>query len=160
MEGKPPHFLVRGGLIGPEQLERARRVARESGASVLSELVRLEIVGEAELVEFLARSLKLPLIDLAHATPDLAVMRLVPVELARKYCCLPVQRDETAITIATMDPINIRALEAIKFHTGLPVKVAVARASEINAVIAFLAQYDNDYDNLEVMYGPPPAADE
>ena len=55
MEPRIAEFLVRGGVVTREQLTQAQEKERDSGSSLVKELVRLGFTTEDNLTQFLAK---------------------------------------------------------------------------------------------------------
>ncbi|OHE56912.1 MAG: type IV-A pilus assembly ATPase PilB, partial [Thermodesulfovibrio sp. RBG_19FT_COMBO_42_12] len=77
---------------------------------------------------------------------DPSVLKLVPVDIARKYLVMPVARVGAILTIAMADPSNVFAIDDIKFMTGYNVEVVVSNESSILNAIS--AHYAGHGDNL------------
>ena len=63
------------------------------------------------------------------------VIKLIPVETARKYQILPLSRVGSSLTVAMVDPTNVFALDDIKFMTGFNIEPVVASESSIGEAI-------------------------
>jgi type IV pilus assembly protein PilB len=127
-------MLVESGLISKEQLLAALKSQRASGGKLGENLVRVgAILDEEEMASFIARQMNLGLISLSEIEIDEETVRLVPKDLAQKYLLIPVSRTNRVLTVATADPRNVQALDAIKFITGCTVKPVVAPESQIRA---------------------------
>ena len=78
---------------------------------------------------------KLPLLDLNDTSPDEDAVLRVKEEVARKYGAIPIGVDGRNMTVAMTDPLNVAALEDLRFHTGLFVRPVLASASQIAEAI-------------------------
>jgi type IV pilus assembly protein PilB len=128
-------LLVRENLISAQSLQRAVTAQRAEGGRLGSHLVKLGLVKEGELTDFLARQYNVPRIDLDKLTIDPAILKLVPREVALKHMVVPVSRSGPSIVIAMADPSNIYAIDDIKFLTGYNVEAGVAAEPSILAAI-------------------------
>jgi len=129
-------MLVESGLISKEQLLAALKSQRASGGKLGENLVRVgAILDEEEMASFIARQMNLGIITLSEIEIDEETVRLVPKDLAQKYLLIPVSRTNRVLTVATADPRNVQALDAIKFITGCTVKPVVAPESQIRACL-------------------------
>ena len=77
----------------------------------------------------------MPSINLAYFEVDPGVIKLIPVETARKYQILPLSRVGSSLTVAMVDPTNVFALDDIKFMTGFNIEPVVASESSISEAI-------------------------
>src|SRR5438270_3404060 len=130
-------LLVREKIISSKQLEKAIRVQRESGpnARLGSTLVSLGFVSDEEVTNFLSRQYGVPAINLQYFEIDASVVKLIPVETAKRYQILPLSRVGASLTIAMVDPTNVFAMDDIKFMTGFNIEPVVASESAIMEAI-------------------------
>jgi len=121
-------LLVKEKIITPEQLDRALKAQRESGGQIRlgSTLVQLGYVSDEEVTNFLSRQYGVPAINLQYFEIDPSVVKLIPVETAKRYQVLPLSRVGASLTIAMVDPTNVFAMDDIKFMTGFNIEPVVA----------------------------------
>jgi type IV pilus assembly protein PilB len=137
-------LLAASGLITPEQLAAAIKLQRTSKEKLGSILVRQDFISEDQLLGFLSAQYGLPSMPLAGISIEADVLRLVPVELARRYDVLPIKRVGKALTLAMADPVNIEAIDRVSETTGLRVLPVVAGQASLRATITRL--YDEPAD--------------
>ncbi|MBP1641690.1 MAG: pilB2 [Acidobacteria bacterium] len=135
MSNRLGDVLVRSGKITPQQLQEGLAFQKEKGGRIGSALVKLGLVSEKELVEFLSQHFGVPAIDLARVDVDESVIKIVPAEVARKYMILPVAKVGPKVTLAMIDPTNVFAMDDIKFMTGYTVDPVVASESALRIAI-------------------------
>jgi hypothetical protein len=63
------------------------------------------------------------------------VIKLIKPETAKKYRVVPVKKEVKSLVLAMMDPLDIEAMDEIRFATGLTVKPSLALDSEIRDAI-------------------------
>ena len=56
--------------------------------------------------------------DPANYAIDPKIVKLISIEIARKYKVLPLGKAGTSLQVAMFDPTNYRALDDLKFITG------------------------------------------
>jgi type IV pilus assembly protein PilB len=110
-------ILIRERLISPEQLQAALADARQSNTRVGYSLIKLGFIAEAELTRTLARQYRVPAVDLEKVNVDAKILKLVAAELAHKHLVLPLRRVGRTLTIAMANPIDVAAIDALKFAT-------------------------------------------
>lgn len=123
--------LVKDGLITGEQLETAREEQKRTGETLGQVLVKLSFLTEDQLVSFLARRLDLPQVDLSSYLVDPEVINQVPEKLARRYKIIPLFQVENTLTVAMADPLNVFALDEIRFQTGREVEPVISTEPNI-----------------------------
>ncbi|HEY5599556.1 MAG TPA: GspE/PulE family protein, partial [Candidatus Manganitrophaceae bacterium] len=131
-------LIVNAQLITDEQLQKALNAQKKEGGRLGSILVRLGFIEEAKLLKFLSQQYGVPSIDLAKLDIDPAVVKLIPVEVVKKYRVLPIKRLGATLTLAMVDPTDVFAIDDIKFMTGYNVEPIIAAES---AVIEKIGQY-------------------
>ena len=127
-------LLTAQGLITHAELGRALAEQNRTKEKVGAILVRMGLISEDQLVEFLARQYRVPILELPEALdPDL--LRLIPAEIARKYELIPVERKGGSLTVAVGDPTNGVAVDDVSFLTGLRIVPGIAAPSAIRGAI-------------------------
>lgn len=108
--------LITQGVISEDQLRIALLEQMKSNQPVGKLLVSLGFVSEATLRDALGESLGQVSVDLSRAIIDSVALRLVPRELAKRHCILPLDYDaaQQKLTIATADPNDIVALDRLR----------------------------------------------
>ena len=128
-------MLITAKIITEAQLNQALTMQKKSGGRLGTTLIKLGYVTEDKLVAFLSKQFGVPSINLAEYKVNPAIVKLVPMDMARKYTIIPVARVGAKLTIAMADPSNIFAIDDVKFMTGYNVEVAVASESAILSAI-------------------------
>jgi len=128
-------LLLGAGLINQHQLDEALAEQKSSQQKLGGILGRRGFLSERQMLEVLSQQYGIPTVDLSAVTPEPELLKLVPADLARKYCVLPVERHDTSIHLAVPDPTELSALDAIGFITGLHVVPLLAELDEIQATI-------------------------
>jgi type IV pilus assembly protein PilB len=166
-------LLVREGLITAEQLRNALLDARKENTRIGYSLIKLGFIAESELTRMLARQYRVPAVDLERVTVDPRILKLVPPELAHKHTVLPLRRVGRTLTLAMANPIDVAAIDALKFasrHEIEPVvvgeytlkthlnkyypidaKKVAEELQEQSNLTAILDQIENDENDLEVI---------
>ena len=131
MAAKLGQLLIASNIISEDQLKEALILQRREGGRLGTNLVKLGHITEEKLVGFLSRQYGVPAINLSDYKIDPSVLKLVPVDIARKYLIMPVARVGATLTIAMADPSNVFAIDDVKFMTGYNVEVVVSNESSI-----------------------------
>jgi type IV pilus assembly protein PilB len=135
MAQKLGEMLISANIITAEQLKQALNLQKKAGGRLGTNLVKLGYVTEEKLVAFLSKQFGVPAIKLSDYKIDPAVVKLIPIEMARKYTIMPVARVGATLTIAMTDPSNVFAIDDVKFMTGYNVEVAVSSETGIATAI-------------------------
>jgi len=135
-------MLVQAGRITPEQLESAVKQQRESNEKFADILVRIgAIADEDELTHFIGRQLNIGALRLSDVELDPEVVKLIPLDIARRFNVIAVSKVGKTLVVAISDPHNIYVLDAIKFITGCSIQPVI---SPERAITRSIEQYYAD----------------
>lgn len=129
-------MLIDNNLITAEQLNQAMNLQKKEGGRLGSNLAKLGYVPEDKLLMFLSKQLNTAAINLSEHKIDPAIIKLIPLEMAKKYVIMPISRIGATLTIAMADPSNIFAVDDVKFMTGYNVEVVLSTESGILKAIS------------------------
>jgi type IV pilus assembly protein PilB len=135
MEPRVAELLVRGGVVSRDQLNRAQQKGRDSGSSVMKELIQLGFTTEQTLTEFLAKQFGIEKIELTPEEIEESVFSLVPPQLTQKHQLVQTKLTGSILTVAMADPTDLIAINEIKFITGYGVRVVLASPSAIKKTL-------------------------
>ncbi len=128
-------MLLRAGIIDEEKLERAIEHQRNQGGKIYGALVKLDLVDEDDVVEFLSRQLGLPTVSLEEIDVDPDAVKLLAAEKAQKYMAIPYGQVNSTLYVAMADPTDLNAIDDIKFMTNMSVEVSIATESQIKKAL-------------------------
>lgn len=131
MSSRLGELLVKASLITPEQLNKALAEQKAAGGRLGFNLTKLGFLNEEALTTFLSKQYNVPAINLSEFEIDPSVIKLIPLDVAKKYLVIPVNRAGSTLILAMSDPSNIFALDDIKFMTGYNVEAVVAAEGSI-----------------------------
>ncbi|MCC6349062.1 MAG: Flp pilus assembly complex ATPase component TadA [Candidatus Eisenbacteria bacterium] len=141
-------MLTEAGLVDEQQLARAIEEHKRTGVMLGAALLSLGFVREPDLVALLQKQLRLPVVDLEETVPDEHALAKIAEELARKYVAIPVEVGKKALTVAMADPLNVAALEDLRFHAGMFIQPVLAGASQILDAIERYYHLDNSMNEV------------
>jgi general secretion pathway protein E len=125
--------LIEGGTIDRRTLDRAGRVAVETGGRLDHVLTQLGLVSERGLAEALAQLVGAPLAE-ARDYPDAPLfLDRLKVKFLRKVRALPIAATNGRATLAMADPLDVFTRNAVAAALGHPVGIAVAVPIELEA---------------------------
>ncbi len=162
------NILMERGIISAGRWEKMLSGARDSDEALLDSLSAEGAGTEIELLDMLAKELKVPFIELAYYIVDPVLCRIIPAAIAFSHTILPLHRGKDFLTLAMADPTNTQAIEDIEFMLGLKVRPVLARSRDIvklseevfkDYIIDENANNDSWYDSDEDEFGPEPTAD-
>ena len=124
--------LLERGLLSEAQLEELLSSQSKQKMRLGEAAVKLGFVAESDLAKFLADFFVLPYIDLDETEElDLQAVELVPQTLARRYELLIIKKEEDVVTVVMTDPLDVRAIDAVRLETQCRIRKAVSTRSAI-----------------------------
>ena len=142
-------LLLEDKLITDADLAAAVTEQQRSGQLLGATLVRMGLVTEDALLRLLQRQLSLPLVDLTEVVVDEQVLTYVAEELARKYVALPIEIEgRSTLVVAMADPLNVAALEDLRFHSGMFIQPVLASPTAIVEAIQRYYHIDTSMNEL------------
>jgi general secretion pathway protein E len=128
-------ILAEQGLISPEQLDRAIAEQRRTGERLDRVLVRLGLVSRDDVLRALGDQFQMPVVDLATTAVASDVLETLPAQLVYKQRCVPIERRNGSLTVATSDPFELTALDELKLLTGCSIELVLADEDELHKFI-------------------------
>lgn len=129
-------MLVSKGLITRRQLIEALNEQRDHGGRLGEVLIRLKMVSYEAITHALAEYLSIEYIRFEDvAKIDIAIARLLPEALARRFCLVALGEIDGKVIIAMEDPLNVVALDTIAPKIKRPIQVVVSSREEITKAI-------------------------
>src|SRR3989337_4121282 len=144
MPARLGQLLITSNIITEDQLKEALGLQRKEGGRLGTNLVKLGHITEEKLVAFLSRQYNVPAINLTDYKVDPSLLKLIPVDMARKYLIMPVARVGATLTVAMVDPSNVFAIDDVKFRTGYNVEVVVTSESSMVDAISNYYMVNSD----------------
>ncbi|TAN64446.1 type II secretion system protein GspE [bacterium] len=130
-------LLVESGLITAEQLADALEDGRsQKGVRLGAIIVKKGYATELDIAQTLSFQLNIPFVDIASAVPEPESFTLLNEKLAQKYLIFPLSHDKRVIRLAMTDPLNLDAIDDVKFSTGLQAQPCVATPTDVGAAIS------------------------
>jgi type IV pilus assembly protein PilB len=143
-------LLLQEGLLTPEQLNEALEEQGRTGDRIGTTLIRLGMLTEDTLVEFIGKQFSVPQVNITKLTVPKDIINLIPLDVAQKYQAIPFGRMGNTLHIAMADPGNLFVIDDLRFLTRKNVQVHVASDKAIKRV---LAAQDAGNDSLEDVLG-------
>lgn len=131
-------LLIEAGLVTADQLESAIQVQKKSGKKLSDILVDQGVVDSQDMLMMRSIQLNVPIIDLTRHQVQPDAMRLISVDLAKKYDAIPLDTIEDALVVVMSDPEDIEAVGAFTAASGMKIEVTIASLEDIRNAIAQL----------------------
>lgn len=129
-------MLVKSGKISQEELDHALEVQKESKGRLSNVLIEIgAIADEEELFEFIGKQLNIGALRLSDVELNPEIVKLIPLDIARKFNVIAISRVGKTLIVAISDPNNIYVLDAIKFITGCNIQPVISPERSIQKAI-------------------------
>ena len=135
-------MLVDANVLSQQQIDDAIKLQKDTGKRLGSILVDHGFISETQLIDVLKMQLGIDFIDINKETIEPSMASIVPKSIAEQYHVVPIRVEKEKLILAMEDPLNFRALEAVKQITKYKVVPYIAYASAIKRAILVL--YENE----------------
>ncbi len=126
-------------------LEEEAAQAREAVREVAPE----SLATEEDMLRVLAEQTGMPYVRLTEYDITGELLSIIPADVARMYRVLPIQLEDNIVTVAMVDPLNIRTLDDLELLVGHPVRGAIANENDIlDAIDEYYGDQEADIDQI------------
>jgi type IV pilus assembly protein PilB len=128
--------LVQAGQLKEAEAEQLLAQAHSAKTSLIEQIIISQKAGALDIARFVADTFGYPLLDLAafdeaHIPPDAIDRKLIAT-----HKVIPLNKRGNRLSVAIADPTNLRALDEIRFQTGLAVDPIVVEQSKLAPLVA------------------------
>jgi type IV pilus assembly protein PilB len=132
-------------LIQQGRLAESDAVACTTGAPAVAngfllELAQRKLISPREIARFAAETFGYPLIDISAIDRASIPRDAIDRKLMAKHQVVPLGKRQNRLVVAAADPSNMRALDEIRFQTGLQVDLVVAEADRLGRLSESLSE--------------------
>ena len=128
-------MLVKDKIISQAQFTEAAQAASR-GKGYVRFLIEKKYIAETKLLAYLSHKFGLPSINITKFEVGPNIIRLVPVDFAKKNQLIPIQSNQGTLVVVMCDPINVPSLESLKFITKMNVEAVLTSYSAFDAAMA------------------------
>ena len=128
--------LVQAGRIKEAEAEMLLSQAAATKTSFIDQLVAARKITTPEIARFAADTFGYPLLDLAAFDEAHILTNAVDRKLIASHRVVPLHKRGNRLSIAIADPTNLRALDEIRFQTGMAVDPIIVDDSKLAPLVA------------------------
>src|SRR5881227_438179 len=140
-------LFVEQRVLQPSQADDVLQEAQLNGKNIEQALVDGGFVDEHGFYQVVADALGTDFVDLSENEIAPEILRLIPGGLARLHRALPITASDNTLTVALVDPLDLRAAEDLRFALGKDVHVVVSPTEQIEDQIK--RYYGTDTASME-----------
>lgn len=143
-------FLIRQGLVTPEQVADAQTEATRLSRPALQLLVERGVISRGDAAKAAAAAFGHEFVELAEMSIDPAAAALLPAETARNYGVLPLRIEDGRIVVAVplTQLANLEMREDVERLTRRPATLVVANRDDIVMKINDMYRAEGELTNL------------
>ena len=159
-------------LVQHGRLSEADAAACTTGAPAVPngfilELAQRKLITTKEVAWFAAETFGYPLLDIAAVDRSFFPRDAIDRKLITKHQILALGKRQNRLTVAAADPSNMRALDEIRFQTGMQVDLVIVEADRLARLAEALSESASDtlkeltgedFD-MDLLQGQEPAPD-
>ncbi len=123
---KLKYDLVRDGLIGYDDIEKAQEIANAQNVNIGQVLISSHLISEEKLLKFLEGKLHIPYVDLKDYSLDTRCLEYISFNDAQKYKIIPLFKIENVLTVAMADPLDLFAIDKIVEKSGCDIEPVIS----------------------------------
>ena len=129
-------ILIQRKKITQIQLEQALKIQQEDNSFLGEILVKLGYLDERDIVVALVIQCGLPYISVNKYRIDPAIVRLIPVDVARKHHVIPLDRIGDVLSVVMINPLTDELRKKLESLTSCQVATFISTKQEIDEAIA------------------------
>jgi type IV pilus assembly protein PilB len=131
--------LVQAERIKESEAEALLSQASATQTTFISQLVNSKKLKAGEVAHFISETFGYPVLDLGAFDDAQILTTAIDPKLIATHRVIPLHKRGNRLSIAMADPTNLRALDEIRFQTGLAVDPVIVDESQLTPLVAKLA---------------------
>lgn len=142
-------ILLEKKLINEEQIKDALDIQEINGKALGDVLVDLEYTTSDLIMKALSEYLGMEIVSLAGINIHQEVLDKIPPSIARLYRIIPIDFENSTLTVAQQDPLDIQQIDDLRFLLKHDIKPALAEREEIaNAIDKCYPEINESVDEI------------
>ena len=127
--------LVEIGIISSERMIEATETAKKNEQDIVSYLIQSHNISSQIIAETIANEFGEPFFDLSVYDSALIIKENIDEKIITKHRILPIFKRGSLLFIATANPTNIDALEAIRFNSKMNIEAVIVEFDKLEKLI-------------------------
>jgi type IV pilus assembly protein PilB len=136
--------LVQAGRLTEAEAESLLAHSAASRTSLIEQIVNANKATFLDLARFAAEKFGYPLLDLSAFDDTQIQKSAIDRKLIASHRVVPLHKRGNRLAIAIADPTNLRALDEIRFQTGLAVDPVIVEENKLAPLVAKLSESVED----------------
>ena len=159
--------LVEEGVISAEDMRSALAHAKQEKIDIVAELINQQQLSPTVIAETISVEFGEPLFDISAYDPAQILRDAIDEKLITKHRILPIFRNSSILYVATSNPTNIEAIDAVRFSTKLNIETIIVEHNKLEKLIEqnfteeSTFEFDEDFDlDVDIDTSDPNKEDE
>jgi type IV pilus assembly protein PilB len=128
--------LVQAGRFNEAEAEQLLTQAGAAKISLIEQIISSQKTSALEIAQFVAETFGFPLLDLNAFDESNIPTNAIDRKLINTHKVIPLNKRGNRLSVAIADPTNLRALDEIRFQTGLAVDPIVVEHPKLAPLVA------------------------
>lgn len=128
-------ILIERKKITPAQLGQALTIQKKEGGYLGEILVKLGFLSEQDIIAALVVQFHLPYIAVDRYEIKREVIELIPKEMARRHCIVPLDRVGDILSLVMLDPLDVSVRVDVRQRTHCRIAPFISTRREIEKAI-------------------------
>jgi type IV pilus assembly protein PilB len=128
-------LILKEKLIRSEDLKEISMEIQKSGLSLQDALINKALIDEKEILNLFTKYLNIDYYEFSSGYIDEEALKIIPKEIALKYCLIPICFKGNKICIVINDPMNISAINDVRFKSNREAALLIAQKRDILSAI-------------------------
>src|SRR5690606_5330542 len=144
--------LVEEGVISAEDMRSALAHAKQEKIDIVAELINQQQLSPTVIAETISVEFGEPLFDISAYDPAQILRDIIDEKLITKHRILPIFKNSSILYVATSNPTNIEAIDAVRFSTKLNIETIIVEHNKLEKLIEqnfteeSTFEFDEDFD--------------
>lgn len=144
--------LVEEGVISAEDMRSALAHAKQEKIDIVAELINQQQLSPTVIAETISVEFGEPLFDISAYDPAQILRDAIDEKLITKHRILPIFKNSSILYVATSNPTNIEAIDAVRFSTKLNIETIIVEHNKLEKLIEqnfteeSTFEFDEDFD--------------
>ena len=132
--------LVQAGRLKEAEAEQLQTNASHEKQSLIEQVIASKKMSALDIARFVADTFGYPLLDIAAFDETHIPVNAIDRKLIATHKVIPLNQRGNRLSVAIADPTNLRALDEIRFQTGLGVDPIIVEQPKLAPLVAKYAE--------------------